>query len=60
MEIHIKTEDENGQIIFEGTLSSEEHDFVLNVGLSYLLAKGATPFMKKDESSLAEGPDTIQ
>lgn len=60
MEIVVKTEDENGNVVFEGTLKKNEVEFCLNVGVNYLLAQGAFPFIKDDEATEAPSTDTVQ
>ena len=61
MEINVKTEDESGNVVFEGTLSKREVDFVLNVGINFLMANGATPFIRDDDEAIeAPGTDTVQ
>lgn len=61
MELAIKTEDANGNVILEGTLSAKELDFVVNIGINYLLANGASPFFKKEPpETVAPSTDTIQ
>jgi hypothetical protein len=50
-----------GTVVFEGELSGEEHDFVLKVGLNFLMQAGAIPMtMKATQTSLPEEDDTIQ
>jgi hypothetical protein len=61
MEIKIRTEDDNGNVLFDGVLSQKEVEFCLAIGVNYLLAKGATPFIKdEDDANIADGSDTIQ
>lgn len=63
MELQIKTQDDKGNIILEGTLSDKELDFVVNVGINFLLANGASPFFKNKESTettIAPSTETIQ
>lgn len=61
MELQVKTEDAEGNIVFEGTLSPKEHDFVITVGINYLLSKGASPFFEKREDvTEVDGTDTVQ
>lgn len=63
MEIEIRTEDEDGNVHFEGTLKQNEVNFVLNVGINYLMAKGAFPFMVQDPDEpvvAVEGTGTVQ
>ena len=44
MLINKSLECENGSVKFEGELSPEELDLVLQMGLNALLARGAIPF----------------
>ena len=39
---------------FKGSLSPEEHEFVLAVGLNTLIENGAIPFQIGDEDELAD------
>jgi len=57
MQIEVQTEDENGNIVFQGTLSKREVDFCLNVGINFLMANGASPFIRDDEEAI-EAPST--
>jgi len=43
MIIEVETKDNNGNIAFHGKLNSEEASYVLNIGINYLLARGAMP-----------------
>lgn len=38
----------NGGATFEGELSQEELDFVVKIGLNYLLQQGALPMVKEE------------
>lgn len=64
MEFNIKTEDEDGNIVFEGTLKKNEVEFCLNVGINYLLSIGATPFIREEQESedtmIGPGSDELQ
>lgn len=56
MEIFVKQEDNDGNVVFEGVLKKKEVTFVLNIGLNYLLSIGATPFIEgEDEEDEADG-----
>lgn len=59
MEIFVKTEDEAGNVTFEGTLKKNEVEFCLNVGINFLLAQGASPFIKDDAADEAPSTDTL-
>lgn len=57
----IKTKD--GTVTFKGSLTAEEHEFVLAVGLNTLMEAGALPMQLADEDDLADyipGEDSIQ
>lgn len=43
---------EDGTVTFQGELSPEEHDFVLQVGLTYLYENGSLPFTQVDEEEI--------
>lgn len=64
MDIEVQTEDNDGNIVFKGTLKKHEVDFVLNVGINFLLANGATPFIKDEDdvedSMLGPSTDVVQ
>lgn len=54
MQIKVKTEDQNGNIIFDGVLNKQEIDLVLNIGINFLLANGALELLTdKDAFELA-------
>jgi hypothetical protein len=60
VEIQVKTLNEDGSILFEGVLRQHEVQFVLEVGVNFLLMNGASPFVQ-DEDELEEnmiGPGT--
>jgi hypothetical protein len=42
----------DGTVTFQGELSPEEHDFVLQMGLTYLYEQGALPFTQVDEEEV--------
>ena len=48
----LKTKD--GTVTFKGSLSAEEHEFVLAVGLNTLMEAGALPMQLADEEDLAD------
>jgi hypothetical protein len=65
MEITVKTLNEDGSIFFEGTLRQHEVQFVLEVGVNFLLANGASPFIQDDDEEIDEvmtapGSDSLQ
>lgn len=64
MQIYVKTEDNDGNIAFEGTLNQKEVELVLNVGINFLLANGAMPlFTGKEDDELgivAPATDAVQ
>lgn len=50
-----------GSVRFEGELDATELDYVLSVGLSLLLMKGAMPYVIEEDSEIAPNTtDTIQ
>jgi hypothetical protein len=59
MNFEIESKGEDGSIVFKGTASQAEASFLLNVGISYLLAQGVMPLltggMDKD-STVSETP----
>lgn len=50
----IKTEE--GEFKFEGTLSQEEHDFLIEFSLNMLVAQGAIPFKMAQEMTADVAP----
>lgn len=65
MEIQVKTLNEDGSINFEGILRQHEVQFVLEVGVNFLLANGASPFIQDedeeiDEAMLGPASETVQ
>jgi hypothetical protein len=48
----LKTKD--GTVTFKGSLTLEEHEFILAVGLNTLLENGALPMQLADEEDLAD------
>jgi hypothetical protein len=64
MEIKVKTQDKEGNVIFEGTLNQEQHNYILAIGIQYLLANGAMSLDGEDEdddpASFAPGSDSVQ
>lgn len=53
MQIYVKTEDEDGNVTFEGKLNRQEVELVLNVGINFLMANGAMPlFTGKEDAEL--------
>ena len=55
MEVSKTLEGPEGLVTFQGSLSQEETDFVLSVGLNQLLMRGALPFTTETENRLAIG-----
>lgn len=52
-----------GTVKFEGELTEEEHEFVVNIGLATLLEEGAIPFITATEEnahSFVPGSDELQ
>lgn len=62
MKFEINSKNEDGSIVFQGTANGTEASFLLNVGVSYLLAKGAMPLLKggTEEEVVAEEPEQMQ
>jgi hypothetical protein len=48
MHVSKTIEGPDGQVHFEGELDAEEVDFVLKIGLNFLLQQGALPLITKD------------
>lgn len=65
MEIKVKTLNEDGSIQFDGVLRKHEIEFVLEVGVNFLLVNGATPFIQDEDEEIdgvftAPGTTTTQ
>jgi hypothetical protein len=64
MEIAVKTLEEDGSILFEGVLRQHEVQFVLEVGVNFLLMNGASPFIQDEDESeenmIGPGTETVQ
>jgi hypothetical protein len=64
MEICVKTLKEDGSILFEGVLRQHEVQFVLEVGVNFLLMNGASPFVQDEDESeenmIGPGTETVQ
>lgn len=61
MEIRVKTLNEDGSILFDGILRKHEIDFVLEVGVNFLLVNGATPYIQDEDEEIEDamlGPST--
>jgi hypothetical protein len=64
MEIQVKTLNPDGSIAFEGILRQHEISFCLEVGVNFLLANGASPFIQDEdeteENMIGPGTDVVQ
>jgi hypothetical protein len=54
MEIKKVLKTKDGNVTFKGSLSPEEHEFVLAVGLNTLMENGAIPFQVGEADELAD------
>lgn len=54
MEIKKSIKNKDGTVVFKGTLTPEEHDFVLSVGLNTLVEQGAIAMSSEEDISLEE------
>ena len=54
MEIKKVLKTKEGNVTFKGSLSPEEHEFVLAVGLNTLMENGAIPFQVAEEEELVD------
>ena len=54
MAIHKILKTKDGTVTFKGSLTSEEHEYILAVGLNTLLEAGALPMQVADEEDLAD------
>lgn len=55
MQIDKSFEMPEGTVTFQGTLSPEELDLVLAVGLNTLMRNGAIPFSSRNTENIVEG-----
>jgi hypothetical protein len=64
LEIKVQTLNEDGSILFDGVLRQHEVQFVLEVGVNFLLANGASPFIQDEdeaeENMVGPGSETFQ
>jgi hypothetical protein len=63
MEIEVKALNEDGSIAFQGVLRQKEVNFVMGVGINFLLANGAAEFLEEhadaaEEDNTMFGPGT--
>ena len=49
VEIKKSIKNKDGTVVFKGTLSPEEHEFVLSVGLNTLIEQGAIAMSTEEE-----------
>ena len=56
MEIKKSIKNKDGTVVFKGTLSPEEHDFVLSVGLNTLVEQGAIAMSTEEDIDIEEEP----
>lgn len=59
MELQVKTLNKDGSIAFDGILRQREVTFVLGIGINFLLANGASPFIQDDEEDAEEGGSMV-
>lgn len=63
MKISKTLETPDGTVEFSGEINQEELDFILTVGLNYLMQQGAIPFQIRKEADLSgvvEGSESHQ
>ena len=63
MQINKTIETEDGAVEIQASLSPEQVQFLIEVGLNVVLAKGAKPFIRAEDYSLDQlhvGPNTTQ
>lgn len=58
MKIHKAIETPQGTVLFDGELSEAEYAYVLELGLNWLLFKGA--LVPTEAPPMAESTDTLQ
>jgi len=54
MEIKKSIKNKDGTVVFKGSLSPEEHDFILSVGLNTLIEQGAIAMTAEEDVELEE------
>ena len=61
MKIEKSLETPEGTVTFSGTLNPEEVDFILTVGLNYLMQQGAIPFrVAKASEGINVAPGSVE
>ncbi len=60
MKVNHTVENQDGTVTFEANLNNEELDFVIEVGLNFLLAKGVMPFASNTATNVQEPTEVIQ
>lgn len=64
MNLKVKTLNDDGSIAFEGEFGPNEVNFIMEVGVNFLLQQGALPMIDEDDEDNdtfdIEGSDTVQ
>lgn len=60
MIIEVENKDEEGNIVFKGTLNKEQVSFLLGVGVNYLMQQGALDLFEDDDTFVHNTPETAQ
>ena len=60
MEIKKVIKTKNGEVTFKGSLSPEEHEFILAVGLNTLLENGVLPYQLDEDNEFIPGETPVQ
>ncbi len=59
MKVELKSHDDDGNVVIQGTLNSKEIAFVMQIGINTLLSHGAM-FMLAEASENEEGEEQIR
>lgn len=63
MELELKTLNADGSVLFEGKLDHTQVQFILGVGMNYLLTQGAGTLIDEDdddEDFIVDAPTQVQ
>lgn len=56
IQIKYSTEQEDGTYVMQASLTGKELDLVVEVGLNYLMAQGAFPFVSEEKADASGVP----
>lgn len=59
MQIKHSVEQENGTYVYQASLTGKELELVVEVGINYLLAQGAFPFVSEEKAEESGIPHNV-